>query len=88
MGIQTDNAMYSKRNRDLETYNVIGGKLLLTSVLAILHYVVASAYRYLLVDFSLVLVVTTAVTLVYAAYAIYSMRVIDTLLYDKEIELM
>ena len=39
-------------------------------------------------DFSLVLVVTTAVTLVYAAYAIYSMRAIDTLLYDKEIELM
>ena len=88
MGIQTDNAMYSKRNRDLETYNVIGGKLLLTSVLAILHYVAACAYRYLLVDFSLVLVVTTAVTLIYAAYAVYSMRVIDTLLYDKEIELM
>ena len=88
MGIQTDNAMYSKRNRDLETYNTVGGKLLLMSVLAIVHYAVACSYRYLLVDFSLVLVLTTAVTIVYAAYAVYSMRVIDTLLYDKEIELM
>ena len=88
MGIQTDNAMYSKRNRDLETYNTVGGKLLLTSILAVLHYAAACAYRYLLVDFSMVLVVTTAVTLVYAAYAVYSMRTIDTLLYDKEIEIM
>ena len=88
MGIQTDNPMYSKRNRDLETYNTVGGKLLLTCILAILNYVVSCSYQYLLVDFSLVLVVTTAVTILYAAYAVYSMRTIDTLLYDKEIEMM
>ena len=87
-GIQTDNAMYSKRNRDLETYNLVGGKLLLTSVLAILHYIMACAYRYLLVDLPVILVITTTVTLLYAAYAAYSMHVIDEQLYDREIMMM
>ena len=87
-GIQTDTAMYSKRNRDLETYNTIGGQLLLTSILAILHYIMACAYRYLLVDLSVVLVITTAVTIIYAAYAIYTAHSIDDRLYDKEIEMM
>ncbi len=87
-GIQTDNAMYSKRNRDLETYNLVGGKLLLTSILAILHYIMACAYRYLLVDLPMILVITTSVTLIYAAYTVYSMHVIDEQLYDKEITMM
>ncbi|MBQ3707037.1 MAG: hypothetical protein II889_03915 [Clostridia bacterium] len=86
-GIQTDNAMYSKHNRDLETYNTIGGKLLLLSVLAIIHDVMCCAFRYLLVNLPAVLVICTAVTIVYVAYAIYSMSVIDNLLYDKEIEM-
>ena len=87
-GIQTDSAQYSKRNRDLETYNNIGGKLLLTSILAIIHYVMACSYYYLFVSLAAVLAICTAVTLIYASYAIYSMTVIDNLLYDKEIEMM
>lgn len=86
-GIQTDNAMYSKRNRDLEIYNAVGGRLLLASILAILNYVISCSYRYLAVDLSLVLVLTTAVTIVYAAYAVYAMHTIDDQLYDKEIEM-
>ncbi len=86
-GIQTENAQYSKRSRDLETYNVIGGKLLLTSILAIINTVMMGAYLYLLVTMSMVFVISIAISIVYAAYAIYSAYVINNLLYEKEIEM-
>ena len=86
-GIRTDTAQYSKRNRDLETYNTIGGKLLLTSVLAFINTVMACAYPYLAVNMPFALLLVTAVTLIYAIYTIYALSVVDNLLYDKEIEM-
>ena len=56
-------------------------------VLVIIHDVMCCAFRYLLVNLPAILVICTAVTIVYVAYAIYTMSVIDNLLYDKEIEM-
>lgn len=86
-GIQTDNAQYSKRNRDLETYNTVGGKLLLCSILAILHYSFACAFHYVLPQLSVINVISTVVTLIYIAYIVHTANAIGEMLYDKEIEM-
>ncbi|MBQ4353827.1 MAG: hypothetical protein IJC71_02925 [Clostridia bacterium] len=86
-GIQTDNAQYSKQNRDLEVYNAVGGKLLLCSILAILHYAFTCAYHYLLPTMSVISVISIAVTLIYIAYVIHTVHAMEEMLYDKEIEM-
>lgn len=86
-GIQTDNAQYSKRNRDLETYNTVGGKLLLCSILAILHYAFACVLHYMLPQMSVISVISTVVTLIYIAYIVHTVNAIGEMIYDKEIEM-
>lgn len=89
-GIQTETVQYSKHNRDLETYNTVGGKLLLCSILAILNYGFDASYHYILPNMSLITVLpalTTVVSLIYIVYVIYSVNNINALLYDKEIEM-
>lgn len=86
-GIQTESAQYSKRNRDLELYNAVGGKLLLCSILAILHYSFACAFHHLLPTMEVIHVITTVVTLIYIAYTVYTVNFINDMIYDKEIEM-
>lgn len=86
-GIQHENAMYSKRNRDIETYNTAGGKLLLSTVLAIINFILAGSYHYIMVNMTLIVVVNTAVTLIWAVYNWHSVNVINDMLYDKEIQI-
>ncbi len=86
-GFQTENAQYSKRNRDLETYNTIGGKLLLCSVLTILNFSFACAYHYLLPGMDIIGFLTSVVSIVYIVYCIYTVNIINSLVYDKEIEM-
>lgn len=86
-GVETESAQYSKRNRDLEIYNAVGGKLLLCSILAILHYSFACAFHYLLPSMDVISVIVMVVTLIYAAYAVYTVNFIGSMVYDKEIEL-
>lgn len=86
-GVQTDSAQYSKRNRDLETYNTVGGKLLLSSILAILHGSFMIAYYYLLPGLPVIGVISTAVTLIYVAYIVHTVNTICELIYDKEIDM-
>ncbi len=86
-GIQTENAQYSKKNRDLEIYNAVGGKLLLCSILAILHYSFACAFHHLLPGMDVISVISAVVTLIYIAYAIYTVNFIGNMIYDKEIEM-
>ena len=86
-GIQHENAMYSKRNRDIETYNAAGGKLLLSTVLAVINFILAGSYHYIMVNMTLIVVVNTAVTLIWAVYTWHSVNVINDMLYNKEIQI-
>jgi len=86
-GIQHENAMYSKRNRDIETYNISGGKLLLSAVLAVINYIFAGAYHFIMVDMTLIVVINMAITLIWAVYTWHSINVINAMLYDKEIQI-
>lgn len=89
-GMQTENAQYSKRNRDLETYNTIGGKLLLCSIITIINYAFDCSYHYLMPNMASITILTTltsAVSIIYIAYVIHTVSTINTLLYDKEIEM-
>ena len=85
-GVETDNAMYSKRNRDIETYNVVGSKLLLTAVLAIINFIMFCAYHYLTVEMEAIGVITTIITLIWIAYTVYTTNTIANLVYNKELE--
>ncbi len=86
-GIQHENAMYSKRNRDIETYNTAGGMLLLCTILAVINFIMAGAYHFIMVDMTLIVVINTAVTLIWAVYTWHTVNVINAMLYDKEIQI-
>ncbi len=86
-GVKTDTAQYSKKNRDLETYNAVGGKLLLASILAVINYTVEASHAYLAVDMTLATMIVSAVTIIYVAYLVYTVNVIDDMIYSKEIEI-
>lgn len=86
-GIVTESTQYSKKNRDLETYNIIGGKLLMCTILAIVNYVFAALYNYMAVNVSLTTLIDSVITLIYIAYVVYTVNTINELLYDKELEL-
>lgn len=87
-GIQYENAMYSKRNRDIETYNTAGGMLLLCTVLAVINFIFAGAYHFIMVNMTLIIVVNTAITIVWAVYTWHTVNVINAMLYDKEIDII
>ncbi len=86
-GIQHENAMYSKRNRDIETYNTAGGKLLLSTVMAVINFILAGSYHYIMVNMTLIVVINTAVTLIWAVYTWHTVNVINDMLYNKEIQI-
>ena len=85
-GVETDNAMYSKRNRDIETYNVIGSKLLLSAVLTIINFIMYCAYHYLVVEMEAIGVITVIVSLIWIAYMLHTAAAIANLIYNKELE--
>ncbi|MBE6710798.1 MAG: hypothetical protein E7579_06730 [Ruminococcaceae bacterium] len=86
-GIQHENAMYSKRNRDIETYNTAGGKLLLSTVMAVINFILAGSYHYIMVNMTLIVVINTAVTVIWAVYTWHTVNVINDMLYNKEIQI-
>ena len=85
-GVETDNAMYSKRNRDIETYNVIGSKLLLSAVLTIINFIMYCAYHYLVVEMEAIGVITIVISLIWIAYMLHTVTTIANLIYNKELE--
>ncbi len=85
-GVETGNAMYSKRNRDIETYNVIGSKLLLTAVLTIINFIMYCAYHYLVVEMEAIGVIIIVIALIWIAYVLHTVSTIANLIYNKELE--
>ncbi len=86
-GIDADSVQYSKKNRDLETYNTISGKILMCTILAIINYIFAALYNYMAVSVSLTTLIDSVITIIYIVYVIYTVNTINELLYDKELEL-
>lgn len=89
-GIQTENVQYSKKNRDLETYNTIGGKLLMCSIVTIINFAFDCLYHYLMPNMPSITILTTltsAVSILYILYVIHTTNTINSLLYDKEIQM-
>ncbi len=87
-GVQSEHMQYSKKNRDLETYNTIGAKLLMCLIFALVNFGFAAAYNYMATSVSLTTVIDSCVTIVYIAYVIFTVNTINELLYDKELELV
>ena len=86
-GVKTDTAQYSKKNRDLETYNTVGGKILMCVILSIINYSFAAAHAYMAASMSLATLINSVITLIYIAYVIYTVILLDDLIYDKELEI-
>ncbi len=82
-GIQTEHAQYSKQNRDLELYNMVGSRLLLNAALAIVNFVIAAVYHYALVTVAAMGPVTIVVTLVWLAQTIFVVTMMNEQLYEK-----
>ncbi len=85
-GLQVESVQYSKKSRDAEIYSLIKGKMILSSMLTFVNFIVAALYLYILVYMEAMIVVSSLVTIVWAAYTIYSVIFIIANLYDKEIE--
>lgn len=85
-GLQVESVQYSKKSRDAEIYSLIKGKMILSSVLTFVNFIVAALYLYILVYMEAMILVSSLVAIVWAAYTIYSVIFIITNLYDKEIE--
>lgn len=79
--------MYNKTVHDLEIYNMIGGRLLLCAVLAIINNVLASVYYYILPSLEYIFLINSVVTIVYAAYVIATVNAINSSVYDPETEI-
>ena len=82
-GVQTEHSQYSKQSRDLEIYNMAGSRLLLNAALAIVNYIVSSAYHYALVDISAMGVITIVVTLIWIAQTIFTVTLIGEQVYSR-----
>ncbi|MGN1345396.1 MAG: hypothetical protein ACI4V1_01310 [Eubacteriales bacterium] len=87
-GIQQESAMYSKKSHDLEIYNIVGGKLLLCAALAVINYILAASYHFILVNMPLILLINSAVTILWAVYTWHTVNTINTLLYDAETDIL
>ncbi len=87
-GVQNNDAMYSKKNHDIETYNTVGGKILLCSVLAVINYILSAAYHFILVSLSLIILINSVVTILWVVYTVHTVATINTMLYNKEIEII
>lgn len=86
-GIQTDNVQYSKKNRDLETYNIVGGRLLMCSILAIINYIMSAAFLYIYAQTTLAFLIASVITLVWIAYTISTINTINRFVYDQELKI-
>ena len=86
-GIQHETVSYSKLSRDVETYNTSGGMLLLCTILAVINFIMAGAFHFIMVDMTLIVVINTVVTLIWAVYTWHTVNVINAMLYDKEIQI-
>jgi len=82
-GVQTEHVQYSKQNRDLEIYNMIGSRLLLNAALAIVNYIAACAYHYALVDISAMSVICIVITLIWIAQTVFTVTLIGEQVYDR-----
>ncbi len=87
-GIRQENAMYSKRNHDIMTYNTAGGKLLLCAVLAFINFILAGAYHYIIVNMTFIGLINTVVTVVWAFYVWHTVNTINAMLYDEESQIL
>lgn len=86
-GVKTENAQYSKKNRDLETYNVVGGKLLMCAILAIINYIMSGAYHYILVSMSLITIINWVISIVFITYVVMTVNAINNYVYNKELQI-
>ncbi len=86
-GVQTDNVQYSKKNRDLETYNIVGGRLLMCLILAIINYIMSAAFLYVYAQTTLAFLIATVITLVWIAYTVSTVNTINRFVYDQELKI-
>ncbi len=82
-GIQTEHAQYSKQNRDLELYNMVGSRLLLNAALAIVNFIMAAVYHYALVTVPAMGPVVLVVTLVWLAQTVFLVTLMNDHLYER-----
>jgi len=83
VGIQTENTQFSKRNHDLEIYNMIGSRLLFNAVLALINYIICCIYPYAIVYVSVMLFILIAVMVIWITQTVFTVMMINQLIYDR-----
>lgn len=86
-GIQSANAQYSKRNRDLETTNYVGSKLLMCAVIAVINFIFSASYHYMAKNTETALLIVTVINIVFVAYSVYTASVIIASVYSNNGEM-
>jgi len=82
-GIQTENAQYSKQNRDREVFRLIGSRLLLNGILAICNYGTAFAYPYALVNVDMMNIICVVVTCIWIAQTVTTVNLTNSQVYNR-----
>ncbi len=85
-GMQIESAQYSKMGRDRELYGQLKTKFIISIVLTVLNFAMAAAYLPLLVKTDAVIAIAPLVTLVWAIYTVYTLSLVNSNIYSKEIE--
>lgn len=81
-GTSMDTAQYSKTARDLEVGNTVSSRILLNAVLAIVQAIVTALYPYGIQHVSSMLVVENLITIIWIAHTVYTVRLVDELVYN------
>jgi len=81
-GIQDNSVQYSKVNRDIETYNAIGAKLLLNLILMLINFILAASYLFIMLNLTAIAAINAAVTVIWILQTLSVVSTINELLYN------
>ncbi len=80
-GVRDEGIRYSKEAHDGEVLRAIRGKVIVNGVLMLLQFILAAAYLYILLDFTAIFVVNTAVTVLWVLQTLRTVSAANDLLY-------
>ncbi len=84
-GIRSENAQYSKQNRDAEIYRSVKSRLIAAMVFAVISMTVGGLYHYIAPSTQAAGALYVLASAVYIAYTIYSLNAVDDRIYDSEL---
>ncbi|MBE6541626.1 MAG: hypothetical protein E7672_04185 [Ruminococcaceae bacterium] len=86
-GVNTDSVQYNKRTRDLEVYNIVGGRLLMCGILAVINYIMGGAFHYINVNTEIAVLLSSSATVIWTAYTFSTVNTINKFVYGHELQI-